>query len=304
MNNLNAIELRHLRYFVAVVENKGFRGAAQRLHVSQPPLTRQIQQLEEILGVTLLVRHARGIETTAAGAVLFDEARNLLLLTEQAVDRTRTAAQGQLGRLDVGTFGSAVLDVIPRILHDFRAIYPKVEVVLHTLDREGQLRALRERRITVAFNRFFGEDPAFRWEVVRKESLHVAVPTAHRLAKLKVMRLRDLANERLILYPRSPRPSFIDHALRLFHSRDLTPVTQEVDDVFAAVALVSGGMGVSLVVDSTCRLQMPGVSFRPLTKSDNLSFDLCMICRRDDESPLLRAFIDVVRGIPSASSKR
>ena len=142
--NIASLEIRHLRYFVAVVEQGSFRGAALRLHVSQPPLTRQIQQLEEVLGVQLLLRKPRGVETTVAGQVFFDEARNILALTEQAASRAQLAGEGQLGRLDVGVFGSAVLDTIPRIIQKFRNTYPRVEVVLHNLDRAGQLRALRE----------------------------------------------------------------------------------------------------------------------------------------------------------------
>lgn len=106
--SISGLELRHLRYFVAVVEHGSFRGAALRLHVSQPPLTRQIQQLEELLGVTLLQRKPRGIEPTDAGLVFFDEARNILTLAEQAASRALLAGQGQIGRLDVGVFGSAV----------------------------------------------------------------------------------------------------------------------------------------------------------------------------------------------------
>lgn len=298
VSRFGPIEFRHLRYFVAVVESKSFRAAAQHLHVSQPPLTRQVQQLEDLLGLKLLVRQPRGVETTTAGAVFYEEARNLLLLAEQAVDRAQTAAQGRLGRLDVGTFGSAVLHVVPRIIHDFRALHPNVEVVLHNLDREGQLRALRERRITVGFNRFFDEEPGLKWEVVRREGLHVALHEQHPLAGRDTLALRDVAREPLILYPRSPRPGFIDHVLRLFAARGLMPTaSQEVDDVFAAVALVSGGVGLTLVVDSACNLRLPGVRYLPLQKADDATFELCMIHRADDDSALLRTFIDVVRNL-------
>ncbi len=301
---LGPIEFRHLRYFTAVVESKSFRAAAQHLHVSQPPLTRQIQQLEELLGVKLLERQPRGVELTAAGAVFYEDARNLLLLAEQAVDRTQMAAQGRLGRLDVGTFGSAVLDVIPRIIHDFLALYPKVDVVLHNLDRAGQIKALRERRITVAFNRFFDKDPELSWEVVLTEHMDVAVNARHVLAARATLMLKDIADEPLIFYPRTPRPGFIDHVMRMFHARGVTPkVTQEVDDVVAAVALVSGGVGLSLVVDSACNLRLPGVVYVPLSKADRATFDLCLIHRRDDDSALLQAFISVARKLRASRSK-
>lgn len=299
-----AIEFRHLRYFAAVVESKSFRAAALRLHVSQPPLTRQVQQLEELLGVVLLERQPRGIELTAAGAVFYEEARNLLMLAEAAIDRTQMAAQGQLGRLDVGVFGSAVFDAIPRVIQAFRLACPKVDIVLHNLDRAGQIRALRERRLTVGFNRFFVEEADLIWDVVLAEQLNVALHHAHPLAKRERLGLADLAGEPLILYPRTPRPGFIDQTLSLFHRRHLTPqVVQEVDDVVTAIALVSSGYGLTLASDSALNLHLPGVVYLPL-EANEAPIDLCMIRRADDESPLLRAFIDVVHAVlprPSAN---
>lgn len=296
--NLAAIELRHLRYFVAVVEQRSFRAAALHLHVSQPPLTRQMQQLEEALGVTLLLRKPRGVETTAAGQVFFEEARNILGLIEQGTRRAQLAGQGQLGQLDVGVFGSAVFGAIPLVIQAFRQQHPKVEVVLHNLDRGGQIRALRERRLTVGFNRFFDDEPDLSWEVVHPERLNVALPAAHHLATRTRLRLRDIVGENLILYPRHPRPSFIDQSLRLFHKKRLAPkILQEVDDVVTAVALVSSGLGLSLVTDSACNLRLPGLVYLPLHPDDVPTFDLCMIHRNDDDSALLKAFIGTVRSI-------
>ena len=292
-----AIEFRHLRYFTAVAEARSFRAAAQQLHVSQPPLTRQVQQLEELLGLVLLDRQPRGVELTAAGAVFLEEARNLLALAEAAVDRTRMAAQGQLGRLDVGVFGSAVLDAIPRVIQAFRLAHPKVEVVLHNLDRAGQIKALRERRLTVGFNRFFVAEPDLVWDVVLAEKLNVALPAGHRLASRESLTLLDLSGEPMVVYPRAPRPGFIDQVLGLFHRRHLTAqVVQEVDDVVTAIALVSSGLGLTLASDSALNLRLPGVVYLPLEKNEAL-INLCMIRRGDDDSGLLRAFIEVVRAV-------
>lgn len=294
---LGAIEFRHLRYFVAVAEARSFRAAAQQLHVSQPPLTRQVQQLEELLGVTLLDRQPRGVELTAAGAVFFEEARNLLVLAEQAIDRTQLAAQGQLGRLDIGVYGSAVFGAIPRVIQAFRAAFPKVDIVLHNLDRVGQIRALRERRLTVGFNRFFIEEPDLIWEVVMAESLNVALRADHPLASRPVLRLPDLQDQPLILYPRAPRPGFMDQVLGLFHRRHLHPqVVQEVDDVVTAVALVSSGFGLTLASDSALNLRLPGVVYVPLEKNE-APIDLCLIRRADDDSALLKAFVEVARSV-------
>ncbi|MGQ0698988.1 MAG: LysR family transcriptional regulator [Panacagrimonas sp.] len=302
--NLATIEFRHLRYFVAVVEQRSFRGAALHLHVSQPPLTRQIQQLEEALGVALLVRKPRGVEPTGAGQVFFEEARNILTLTVQAANRAQLAGQGQIGRLDVGIFGSAVFDAIPRIIQAFRDRYPKVEVVLHNLDRSAQIKALRERRLTVGFNRFFEEEPDLSWEVIQTERLNVALHHAHPLATHKSLGLSQIGDQPLILYPRSPRPSFIEQMLRIFHKKGISPqIIHEVDDVVTAVALVSSGFGLSLVTDSACNLKLPGILYVPLRLEDRATFDLCMIHRVDDDSRLLHEFLTVARSLKSSLSE-
>nr|AMK59114.1 LysR-family transcriptional regulator [uncultured bacterium UPO41] len=302
--NLNSIEIRHLRYFVAVAESGTFRAAADRLHVSQPPLTRQIQQLEELLGTELFVRHPRGVALTAAGKLFFEDARNILTLTEQALDRVRLASQGELGRLDIGIFGSAALDVVPRIIQSFRKQHPQVQIVLHNIDRQGQIKALAERRITVGFNRFFSEEVGLVWETILTERLHLAVPAAHPFARQEKVALADVQGQPLILYPRASRGGFIDHLLRMFHQRNLTPnIVQEVDDVVTAVALVAAGAGLSLVVDSACNLNLPGVVYVPLREKDGAVFDLYMIHRDDDESPLLKAFLAVARAQKTRSPK-
>ena len=294
--NLSTLELRHLRYFVAVVEQRSFRAAALHLHVSQPPLTRQVQQLEEALGVTLLLRKPRGVETTVAGRVFFEEARNVLALIAQGARRAQLAGQGQLGQLDVGVFGSAVLGPIPKIVHRFRQSHPQVELVLHSMDRLDQIKALRERRIAVGFNRFFAEEPDLQWEVILNEQMVVVVPEHHRLATRKVLSLAEIGREPLILYPRTPRPGFIDRMMRLFHQRKITPnVSQEVDDMVTAVGLVASGMGLSLVSDSGRNLQVPGTVQIPLRAEDRASAELCIIFRRDDRSPLLAEFLKEAR---------
>ena len=303
--SIGFMELRRLSYFVAVVEQRSFRAASLKLHISQPPLTRQIQLLEESLGVRLLLRGPGGAEPTAAGQLFYEEARNLLMLAEQAVERVRLAGQGQVGRLDVGVFGSAVLGAIPLIVREFRDQHPGVEVVLHSLDRAAQIKALRERRITVGFNRFFEEEPDLIWEVIQTERMNVVLPSTHALAGRASLALTDIARQPLILYPRTPRPGFIDHLMRLFHARGITPSqVQEVDDVLTATALVASGMGLSLVTDSGRNLSIPGIKHLPLRAADRSTVDLCIIRRRNDESPLLAGFVAVARELRGQLAKR
>lgn len=296
------MDFRRLSCFVAVVEQKSFRAAALKLHISQPPLTRHVQMLEESLGVQLLVRSAAGVEPTAAGQLFFEEARNLLALAQQAGERVKLAGQGRIGRLDVGVFGSAVLGAIPKIVRAFRERLPNVEVVLHSLDRAAQLKALRERRIDVGFNRFFTEEPDLAWEVIQTEPMSVVVPERHPLAKRASLSLAELAREPLVLYPRAPRPGFIDYLMRLFHDRGLTPQrVQEVDDVLTAAALVASNLGLSLVTESGRSLSIPGIVHVQLAPADRATVALCIIHRRFDDAAIPRAFIEVARSLSQAA---
>lgn len=303
--SLGFMELRRLSYFVAVVEQKSFRAASLRLHLSQPPLTRQIQLLEEALGVQLLRRGPSGAEPTPAGEMFYQDARNLLALAQQAADRVRMAGQGRLGRLDVGVFGSAVLGAIPRIVLAFRERHPQVDVVLHSLDREAQLKALRERRIDIGFNRFFGEEPDLHWETIQTEQMNVVLPARHALASRRALGLADIGAHPLILYPRTPRPGFIDYLMSLFHRRGITPQSvQEVDDVLTATSLVASGMGLSLVTDSGRNLSVPGIVHLPLKPADRAEVELCIIHRSTDESPLVRGFLETARTLRDKLSRR
>lgn len=296
------MELRHLRYFIAVAEERNIGRAAARLHISQPPLTRQIQQLEEELGVQLFNRTPRGMELTPAGELLLDEARNIHAVIEQATERTQRAGQGKFGRLDVAIFGSAILDTIPRLLADFRETYPDVKVVLHSMRKEEQLEALRQRRISVGFNRLITPSPDYTLELITTETLLLALPENHPLAQHASVDFKALANVPLILYPTGGRPNFIDKALGLFQQTGVEPnIAQEVGDAVTAVSLVSKGFGVSLVPQSSKALSLPGLTYRPMTGLPaNANVDLSCIYRPDDRSPLLAAFLDMIRSYRQA----
>ncbi|WP_067732539.1 LysR family transcriptional regulator [Novosphingobium naphthalenivorans] len=293
----NKIDIRHLRYFVAIVRNGSFRGASAELNISQPPLSRQIQQLEDYVGVSLLTRRSSGIEPTSAGKAFFVEACNIIDLLERACERTQLIGTGRLGKLDVGVFGSAVLDFVPRFVLGFRNSFPDVEVVLHNMDREAQVKALRERRILLGFNRFFLDYPDLVWESVIRERMIVAVPSEHPLARKSAVSLRDLADEPLIFYPRTDQPGgFSNYLQRLFSNLNIEPkIVQNVDDVVTAIAFVSSGLGLTLGVESARNLQLPGVHYLSLDEREVPSFDLSLIYRADEDSPLLKLFIESVK---------
>ena len=290
------LELRHLRYFVAVAEAGSLSRAAARLHISQPPLTRQIRHLEEVLGTRLLLRKARGIELTDAGRALREEARNILSLAGQALERVVLIGEGRIGRIDIGIFGSAIFGVIPRLIADFRAAHPAVFVALHHMDRAEQVRALRDRRISLGFNRFLAAEGDIAAEVVLTERLHLACAADHPLARQRPVRIRDLRGQPLIVYPRAPRPGFADKVIALCQGGGFeAQVVQEVEDVVTALALVSCGLGICLVPQSAVNLTLPGVVYRRLERSGEATVDLHCLYLREEPSPMLESFLAVVR---------
>jgi len=290
------VDLRHLRYFIAVAEEENIGRAAARLHISQPPLTRQIQQLEEELGVMLFTRTPRGMVLTQAGELFLAEARNIRALVEQATERTQRAGQGKLGRLDVGIFGSGILDAIPKLLLAFRNQHPDVKVVLHTMTKAEQIEALRQRRITVGFNRMVAGLDDLAVQQVATESLLLALPVDHPLAAHEAIDFGDLRHHPMILFPTGARPSFIDKVIGLCVESGFQPqISQEVGDAVTGVALVASGFGVCMVPESATTLQFPGVVYRPfLNAGANFVVDLSCIYRKDDQSPILAEFLRTV----------
>lgn len=294
VNYSSVIDTRHLRYFVAVVSNRSFRQAAIELNVSQPPLSRQIQQLEEILGVRLLERNSRGITMTPAGEAFYADARNILALLEKAGMHAHAVGMGQEGKLDVGVFGSAIFDIIPRIILAFREKHPSIEVVLHTMSREEQIKALQDRRIDVGFNRFFTNYPDLYWETVKSQRMIAAIPEEHPLSSNSSISLQDLNDEPLIFYPPLERTGgFSNFLLRVLHSREINAnIVQNVEDVVTALSLVSSGIGIALGVESIKNARIPGVSYIDFSDEESISFDLCLIRRNEQAAPILLSFIE------------
>lgn len=294
------MEFRHLRYFMALADEGNFGRAARRAHISQPPLTRQIRQLEEEFGTRLFERTPKGVELTEAGRLFREEAMKILALAQLAAEKTRMAARGELGRLDVGIFGSAVLNVIPRLILEFRRRYPAVEVHLHNMTRPEQIEALQEGRLTVGFVRVFPDAPAMAVETVLKERLMVAINRDNDLSRHREIALRAFVDQPLILFPSSPRPSLGDHIVALCNREGFTPrVVQEVEDVVTSIALVSSGFGICVVPECATSLRLPRVVYRPLKGSEQI--ELACAFRPDDRSPILQAFLEVVRQFRSAN---
>lgn len=290
------MDLREMRYFLAVAEERHFGRAAARLHMAQPPLSRQIKALEERLDAQLFVRTPKGVELTAAGQTLLDEVPNVLTLAQRARERTWRAGQGRTGRLDVGLFGSGVLDVIPRMLARFHAERPDVKIVLHNLTKAEQLQALQERRLSIGFNRLVPHDADLIVENVLRERLVVAMHESNALARLERVPIKSLDGLPLILYPNVPMRGLAQEVVDAMRREGAQPnVEQEVEDVLTAIALVAGGFGLAVTTQSATSLRLPCVVFRPLDSRTLRDVELSCLYRKGDTAPVLQAFLDVVR---------
>jgi DNA-binding transcriptional LysR family regulator len=281
------VELRHLRYFVAVAEELHFRRAAERLHVSQPPLSQQIRALERELGVELFKRNRRRVELTAPGRALLEEARTVLAAVDHAVEVTQRVARGEAGELSVGFVGSAMYGALPDVLRDFRVARPGIELALRELPTGAALEALSEGRIDVGVVRPAQVDDGIAIDIVRREAVVVALPDGHALAGRPRLSLRDLTGETLVLLPRREAPGLRAAVDTLGE----TPGgVQEVTEIRTVLGLVSAGIGVSLVPESVAGVERAGVVFLPLAGRAP-TVDLALAWREDDPSPALAAFI-------------
>lgn len=290
------MDIRPLRYFIAVAEELNFNRAAERLHITQPALSRQIQQLEEAIPAVLLERNSKRVALTEAGKSFYEHGLRILEQLQQAADESRMLSLGQRGNLSVGIFGSAILDLIPQVLHRFTSVYPNVNVSLHPMDKDAQIQALRERRLTIGFNRLVPAEPDIEQELVRTEPLIIALPVTHPMAKRREIDLGDVLDQPLILYPRGVRGSLMVQVRKLFSEYGAIPVVaQEVTDVTTSIALVAAGAGMSIVPNAAKNLRLPGVVYRSLKSRGDSSIELICMYRKGDNSPVLLAFLQAIR---------
>ncbi|WP_386691353.1 HTH-type transcriptional regulator TfdS [Lonepinella sp. MS14434] len=290
------MNLKHMRYFLAVAQEANFGRAAQRLHIAQPPLTRQIRALEEELGTDLFVRTTKGAELTEAGEVLLAEVPNILSLVQRAKEQTQLASQGMIGRLDIGIFSSGVLYVIPQLLARFHAQRPGVRIGLHNMNKYEQIEALRERRISIGFTRFTPQEDDIAVGTILQEPFMVALYEEHPLCKQTLIKLADLAGESIILYPNFPTHGLAQEVRQAFEYEgcNLT-VGWETEDFITAIALVASRLGLCITTASVANLNLPGVVYRPLISKYLQYIELNYLYRHNDNSPALRAFLDVVQ---------
>jgi DNA-binding transcriptional LysR family regulator len=261
------MELRHLRYFVAVAEEENVTRAAERLHVSQPPLSRQIRDLEEELGVQLFERSAKAVRLTDAGRVFLNEARSVLDRVDEATRAVKAISSGASGELHVGYAPSLAVDILPRALRQFQSEMPGVRVMLHDLSTEEMLTGLRENKIAVAL---MVQQPAQNLRALHSVQLQryrvsVAVSPIHPLARLKDLSLEQILSERIIGYSQKDYPEFLHWFARLPWPKKKAPrIAEEHDSVTSLIAAVEVGRGVAIVPDSLACLSGPRLRLIPL----------------------------------------
>lgn len=260
------MELRQLRYFIAVAESGNFTRAAKRLHVSQPPLSMQIKALEQELGVQLLDRSNRGASLTAAGVAFLEEVRVALDRLEVARRRARLAGQGEAGCVSVGFVSLADFSILPAALRGFRSGHPLVSVQLHELTTDAQVREIRSGRLDLGIALGPVEEADLSFQPLLSEELILALSSGHAAAREKgTVDLRTLAAESFIIPPRDIAPGLYDLIISRCRTAGFAPrITQHARQMQTVISLVSSGMGVALVPSSVRNLKRPGVQYRRL----------------------------------------
>lgn len=291
------MELRHLRYFVAVADELHFGRAAQRLGIAQPPLSQQIQALERELGVPLLVRARRRVALTEAGRVFLRDARDVLQRAAAAATAARRAARGETGTLAVGVVASATYGLVPRVFRTFRERHPDVALSLAVLSTGAQVAALRAGTIQLGLARPPFGDETLVSVLLHTEPVWIALPEGHGLAARRSLPLAALAREPLVLFPRDRRPGWYDLVEGLCRDAGFQPlVAQEAPDLAAAMALVAAGVGVTLIPASVQDLRRTGVVYRPIPPPAPRT-ELVALRRPDDDLPVVDRFIAIAREV-------
>ncbi len=295
------VELRHLRYFRTVAEELHFGRAAERLGISQPPLSTQVRRLEEMLGVRLLDRTSRSVSLTDAGEVFAGTLDRVFRSVEGALDATLRAAEGERGRVAVAFASSVMFQTLPAWIRAFRDRYPEVELELRELPTGLQLTALQSGELDVGFVREPPPTPGVQFETVMREPLVVAVSRAHSLADrvpdgegLSARKLADLADEPFVLFPESLAPGLHAQVMHVCREAGFEPrIVQASRELYTTVSLVEAGVGITVVPASIRKMGWSGVRYLPLEGVDT-RIDMAWASERT--RPVVGSFLDLVRG--------
>ncbi|GGH07972.1 LysR family transcriptional regulator [Silvibacterium dinghuense] len=295
--DLSSIELRHLRYFVAVAEELHFGRAAQRLHIAQPPLSQQIRRLEEMLGCTLFLRTSREVRLTAAGEELLERSRQTLRKIGDDCTAALRIGRGEAGVLRVGFIGSGMLTALPRMLGRYRRLYPEVDLQLREFSTSGLVQELRNGTVDVGFLRDAGPVEELHIEPVFTEPFVAAVAKRHRLAEQKSISPRSLRDEPFVLFSRSYGDVAWRRTVALCEAHGYLPnVVQEAPQWLTILSLVGAGLGVTIAPACVERLRVANtVCLRLREKHHSTSLELAY--RDTEKRPIVLAFAALAREI-------
>jgi DNA-binding transcriptional LysR family regulator len=292
------MELRHLRYFLAVAEELHFTRAAKRLHIGQPPLSQQIQALEGELGVALFRRSKRHVALTAAGERFLTSARQILSDAEAAADGARRAARGELGELRIG-FSSSLpfTSLLPQVLRDYRASYPHVTLTLREMFTLDQLEALQLGRLDIGLIRYHGTEatPDLVLREIRQDPLRLVVHMADPLAAAESVALSDLKERGFIVYPRGTGTSLTLLVRQLCLAAGFEPkVAQEAREAMAQIGFVAAGLGIAILPAPFECVRLDEVRYLPI-RDAGAHLSLGVASRRQDRSALVDGFLGYLR---------
>jgi len=289
------MELRHLRYFIAVAEWKGFSHAARKLYISQSAISEQIGDLETEIGVQLLLRNRRQVTLTDAGQVFLEEAKKVLAAADHAIESAQRTVRGQVGNLRIGFFTNGIGAFFSSLIREFRKTHPDVKLSLFEMSARFQMEALVNNEIDIAFTRELDPQftPILASELLFTEPLVAVLPRDHPLAGAPV-KLSDLAAEQFVLIEREAWPMLFDSIITLCSSAGFSPQIANTAARWPAVlALVEAGEGVGLVTAGVERFQFSGVSFSQLTPKTFIGVALAW--RTQENSSMVKAFLALVR---------
>ena len=296
---MSDIELRHLRYFVAVAEELHFGRAAQRLHLAQPPLSQQIRKLEEIVGHPLFARTSRAVKLTSAGEALLNRARMTLRKVEEDLQETRSVGRGEVGFLKVGFIGSSMLTKLPATLGRYRAQFPKVNLQLQEFHTSGVIQGLLENTLDVGFLRDSGPVDDLQVERLFSEPFIAVVPSKHVLAKRKSLTGAELRNEPFVLFTPLASQRAYDKTVSICQAHGYRPqVVQEAPQWLTILRLVGAGLGVTIAPSCVERIATSDVSCKKLTfasPSQRIYSDIELAYRREDSRSIVRTFCALAR---------
>jgi DNA-binding transcriptional LysR family regulator len=288
------MELRQLRYFLVVADELHFARAAERLHITQPPLTVAVRRLERELGVRLFDRTTRRVTLTAAGQAFRDRIQVAVADIDDAAGDVADVAAGKSGKIRVGFVSSASYTTVPEAIRAFRQHRPRVDLVLHPLTSGEQVEQLLDGNLDLGLIRDPGDVPGLNLELLSTEDLVAVLPETHRLAAAEEVRPKDLEGEPMILFPYRLMPGFVARVLRLFDSLPTPPmVVQQAIHQETVLGLVAAGLGISVLPESVQRFQMPGVTTRRFVGRPQTELH---VARAGGGSPAVDDFVLCLRG--------